>query len=444
MKIIRIGLCMMFAFSVLAFGGVEVWGESIIEISAAILLLIWAVFAYRNPSAKIQWNELNWPLLGFVAIGLFQLLLHGTAYPFLTRVEVLKLIAYFVVFFLTVQAFRTKSDFLGLAWFLILFCFAVSLLAIIQHFTSVKEIYWLSELNIQGDPFGPFPNRNHFAGFVELTLPIGLALMVFRGMRRDLFPLAAVLTIVPVSAMILSGSRGGIISFAFEVCVLTLLVRSRKDTESPRMAAVGIVALAALALIAWIGAGKAIERFSTLSAKDVSLGRRASMFRGAAGVFFDHPIKGSGLGALIAVYPRHETEYDGYVVEHVHNDYIEALAETGILGGLCGLSFLWLLYREARKNFEAEQGHFSRALHAGAIVALSGLLLHSFFDFNLHIPSNAMLFLLQACLATSVPLPSDSRAASHDPGLRKNFIANNEPSSSLRGRMALVRRTRRR
>ena len=80
---------------------------------------------------------------------------------------------------------------------------------------------------------------------------------------------------------------------------------------------------------------------------------------------------------------------------------MELLAETGILGGLCGLAFLWILFREARRGFEAEQGHFSRAIHAGAIAALCGLLLHSLVDFNLHIPSNALLFLLQTHLATT-------------------------------------------
>ncbi len=139
----------------------------------------------------------------------------------------------------------------------------------------------------------------------------------------------------------------------------------------------------------------------------MSVSRRASMFRGAAHIFFDHPLKGAGLGTIIDVYPRYETVYDGHVVNHIHNDYIEGLAETGLLGGFCGMTFLWLLYRESRKAFLSEQGHFSRALHAGAIAAVCGLLIHSFVDFNLHIPSNALLFLLQAYIATSVPLPQE-------------------------------------
>ncbi len=191
-------------------------------------------------------------------------------------------------------------------------------------------------------------------------MPIGMAMMAFRGVHRDLFPLPGVLTIVPVSALILSGSRGGIIGFVFEVGILALLLRGRRTSDSKfaRTMALGLILLVALAVVAWVGAGRAIEKFSSLNAHDVSLGRRASMFRGAAHIFLNYPISGSGLGTLVSVYPRYETAYDGRVVDHVHNDYIELLAEAGVVGGLCGASFLWLLYREARKGLSAETRHF--------------------------------------------------------------------------------------
>jgi O-antigen ligase len=413
MKALRIGLCAIIGFSVLAHGVVEVWSESVLEIGAAILFVIWAIEINREGAPKIQWSALNWPLLGLLGIGLGQLVFRMTAYPYLTGTTLLKLSAYFILFFLATQAFRERADLTKLAWFLVFLGFVVSLFGIIQHFTSEGKIYWFRELTAGGSPFGPYVNRNHFAGFVELVLPVGLSLLVFRGVRRDVYPMAGLLTIVPLGALILSASRGGIVSFAFEVGVLTLLARGRKGSEGPRIAAIAIVGLAAAALIVWMGAGKAIERFSTTHAGDVSLARRASMFRGAAHVFLDHPIRGSGLGTLVAVYPRHETNYDGRVVDHAHNDYIEILAETGIPGGICCLAFLWMLFRDARKCFEAEQGHFSRALHAGAITAVSGLLLHSFVDFNLQIPSNALLFLLMAYLATSAPLPTGRPARRH-------------------------------
>jgi O-antigen ligase len=408
MKVLRIGLCLLFALSVLALGTVEVWSQSILEIGAAVLFLWWAIVVYGNSGAKVYWNPLNNPLLGLIGIGIFQLAFHGTAYPFLTRTMLLKLAAYFLLLFLTAQAYRERRDLYGLAWFVIAFCFAVSLLAVIQHFTSGSEIYWMSDLKIEGDPFGPYVNRNHFAGFVELTVPIGIALMAFHGLRRDLIPLATLMTIVPISALILSASRAGIIGFGLEVGILVTLSRSRKAWQGRRATAAAIVALAALAIVAWVGTGRAIERFSGSSVHAVTVNRRVSMLRGATRIFLAHPIKGSGLGTLVDVFPAYENAYDGRLVDHAHNDYIEGLAETGLLGGLCGAVFLWELYREGRKNFLAEQGHFSRGLHGGAIMAVSGLLLHSFVDFNLQIPANALLFLLQAYLVTSPPLPSDA------------------------------------
>jgi O-antigen ligase len=162
-----------------------------------------------------------------------------------------------------------------------------------------------------------------------------------------------------------------------------------------------------MALIVWLGAGKALERFSGYHSGDVTLSRRATMIHGGMHIFFDHPVEGAGLGSLVAVYPRYETAYDGKLVDHVHDDYVELLAETGILGAVCGLAFLWVLFREARRRFISEQGHFSRAIHAAAIAAVCGLLLHSFVDFNLHIPSNALLFLLLTHIACTAPLPSE-------------------------------------
>jgi O-antigen ligase len=283
----------------------------------------------------------------------------------------------------------------------------VSVLTIIQHFTAGQTIYWVEQVN-GGEPYGPYVNRNHFAGFVELTLPMGLALMAFRGVRRDVLPLMTLFTIVPLSALVLSGSRGGLMGFAFEICILGWMMRRRGALRSGRAAVAGALVIAALFFVSWVGASRAIQRLSMLKSPEVTVGRRISMARSAAHIFFDQPLKGCGLGTIVAVFPHYETDYDGRIVEHVHNDYLEGLAEAGLLGGLCGAAFLWLLFWKVKKNLEAEQGHFSLGLHVGALMAVGGLLVHSFVDFNLQLPANALLFLLQVYLVTTPALPSDA------------------------------------
>ncbi|MGA7091095.1 MAG: hypothetical protein WBX12_10475, partial [Candidatus Acidiferrales bacterium] len=93
MKALRIGLCLLAAFAVGAHGVVEVWSESLLEIGAAGLLVLWALVVLRNPGRKIRWTPLMWPLLGLVGIACLQLLFRASVYPYLTRVELLKLVA---------------------------------------------------------------------------------------------------------------------------------------------------------------------------------------------------------------------------------------------------------------------------------------------------------------------------------------------------------------
>jgi O-antigen ligase len=118
-------------------------------------------------------------------------------------------------------------------------------------------------------------------------------------------------------------------------------------------------------------------------------------------IFLHHPVTGTGLGTLQIVYPLYESLYDGKIVNHSHNDYLEALAETGILGGLCCAWFLGVLFSESLKRLRQLNNSFPGALQLSGLVACSGFLVHSLVDFNLHIPSNALLFFLMAHLATS-------------------------------------------
>jgi O-antigen ligase len=205
--------------------------------------------------------------------------------------------------------------------------------------------------------------------------------------------------------LFLSASRGGIISFLGEIGLLAFLILFRRR-EGRELAAAGVVVVLAIALVSWLGIGRALERFASYKTLEVSEGRRVELLQGTWRIFLDHPIAGTGLGTLQQVFPLYETIYDGLIVNHSHNDYAEVLAETGVIGGLCGLAFLVVLAWTGWKNIVAEKAVMNLAYHAGALVACFGLLIHGTVDFNFHIPSNALVFLLQAALATSPALRS--------------------------------------
>jgi O-antigen ligase len=327
-------------------------------------------------------------------------------YPFLTWTAILRWGACALIFFVSTQVFRERHDYRVLTWFLVVFGFAVALEGIIQYFTSTGSIYWLRHLSA-GQPFGPYVNRNHFAGLMELLAPIGLAFLAFRGVRRDMVPLVGLFTLVPVGAIFLSASRGGIVAFLIETAILAVLLMFRRSHKMRIVPAVAFVLLA-IAVIGWLGATRAVGRFFPSQPGEATVPRRWTMFRGAAHIFIAHPLTGTGLGTLVVVFPRYETDYDGKVVDHAHNDYIETLADLGLPGGLLGLAFLWILFKKGTEALESEQSHFSSAFHAAALTACVGLLLHSLVDFNLQIPSNALIFLIQAGLAVTPPLPQET------------------------------------
>ena len=409
MTAIRAGICILLVFGVLAHGVIEPWSEAVWETGAAILLLIWAATAVRNPDIPIIWNPLLFPLVAFWAIGAGQYATGVSVLPYLTGVELVRFTTLVALFFLTVQSFRTRGQWRSFIWFLLLFGFCVSLFGILQHFTWNGKIFWLREVPLRSAPFGPYENRNHFAGFVELMIPSGIAILILRGERRDQLPLLALFSVLPIGALFLSASRAGIISFLAGTAILFLLVILRRR-EAKSLAAAAVLMALAIAIVSWLGIDSAMRRFAEYKGLEVSETRRVAMVRGTIHLFLDHPLLGTGLGTFQEVYPRYDTVYDGLIVNHSHNDYAEALAETGVAGGACLLAFFVLLFWRAWKLIRDDQNERNLAYHMGAIVACSSLMIHSLADFSFHIPANAFLFLVQAALATTfLSLPSGKR-----------------------------------
>jgi len=417
MKLLRLGICALLAFSVLAHGGVEDWARAVFETGAGLLFLYWALRLYLRRESSFFLSPLLFPLAAFLLVVLAQWIFHLTASPYETRVELQLLLADFLTLFLTVQVFRTLEDWKNFVWFVMIFSFGVAIFGILQHLTFNGKLYWFREMRYGGIPFGPYVNRNHFAGFAELTVPIALIPLILGKVRRERLFIVGVFSVVQVGALLLSASRGGIISFGCQLAAIALWMIFRRATGKQVIAGAAVL-LVALAMVSWLGVRQILQRFSSMQSLEVSDGKRVSMWRGSWRIFLDHPVVGTGLGTLQTVYPRYETLYDGKVVNHSHNDYLEALAETGALGGLFCASFLvvWLL--ETRKRLFQPVSAFAVSLQFAAFVGCVGFLVHGFVDFNLHIPANALLFFFMAHLASTEVLATGTPPSSRGPRSR--------------------------
>lgn len=400
MRLLRIGVCSLVVFAVLAHGAVEDWARAVLEIGAGILFVTWALRAYFKQEQQIVIPPLLPPLLAFSAVALAQLLSHRTASSYATRMEFILLVADAVLLFLAAQVFRTRSDWRGFIWFVMTLGFLVSLFGILQHLTFNGKLYWFREMHYPAVPFGPYVNRNHFAGFVELVIPVSLVPLALGKVRRERWVLVSLFAVVPIGALFLSASRGGIISFGVEVAVLLLWLVLRRAFGKHLLSA-GVVLLLAFLMVSWLGIHQAIARFSAMQALEVTESKRVSMAADTWHIFLDHPVMGTGFGTLQTVFPRYETNYDGKIVNHSHDDYLEALAETGLLGGLCCGWFLGVLLFGSVRHLSRPGSTFAATLQLSALIACLGFLTHSLVDFNLHIPANALLFLLIAHMAST-------------------------------------------
>lgn len=410
MKYLRAAIGCLLAFAVLAFGAVEEWSQAILGVGAALLLLLWTIRQYRQRVEQLLISPEILPLSAFALVVLVQLVFHLTASSYDTRSGLQLLVTYLIILFLMAQVFTRKSHWRGFVWFLMTLGFVVSIFGILQHLTFNGRLYWVREMRFGGLPFGPYVNRNHFAGFAELVIPMALVPLVLGKVRRERLFLVALFAVVPIVALLLCASRGGIVSFAVQLLILFALLLIRRVSGKYMMVG-GLVVLCAMMAVSWIGVQQVLARFAGFQSLEVSAGKRAAMRQDTWRLFLDHPLLGTGLGTLERVFPPYDSQYDGKIVNHTHNDYLEALAETGIVGGLCCGWFLGVLLLNSLKGMEELGSSFASTLNLSGLLACCGILVHSLVDFNLHIPANALLFFVSAHLAVVRLQPADPEAA---------------------------------
>jgi len=417
MRFFRVGICCLLAFAVVSFGAVEEWSQAILEVGAGFLLLAWTIRQYRLKSEELTIPPEIPPQVALALVVAAQWVLHLTASRYYTRIELQLLVTYIIVVFLMAQVFSRRSHWRAFVWFVMTLGFAVSLFGILQHLTFNGKLYWFRVLRYGGLPFGPYVNRNHFAGFAEMIIPVALVPLVLGKVRRERVFLVGLLAVAPIIALFLSASRGGIISFGVQMVILFLLLLIRR-VQTKYVMVGGVVLLCSVLAVSWIGIEQVLARFTSMQSLEVSIGKRTAMRKDTFRIFLDHPIIGTGLGTLEMVYPPYDSTYDGKVVNHAHNDYLEALAETGIIGGLCCLWFLGVVLTNGLKGMAALGSSFGSALNLSGLIACSGILVHSLVDFNLHIPANALLFFVSAHMAVVRLEPTDP-ATENSPSHRR-------------------------
>jgi O-antigen ligase len=371
---------------------------------------------------------LQLPLLGVLALGLIQLLpmreissggatsvaLINTLSldPNSTRLVLVQLASLFIYFAATLVFVDTPHRLRVLVRTIMVFGFLLAIFGLTQSFTSPTKVYWIRELN-QSTAFGPFINRHHFAGYMELTIALPLGLLFAGAVDKEKRIIYLFIAGLMGVALVMTASRGGIISLVAEIVFLVIVTAIwRKPSErrrhsksgrlkrvAARIAMTGALLFSLFLGVILLGGEFSINRFiDSVNTDDPTTGR-AHFWAVTLDIIKAHPYIGTGLGAFGVIYTRYDTRNGLYRLEQAHNDYLQVLSDAGIVGGVLALSFVVLLFYKTISRAKSRDD-FRRGVALAALSGCFAVLIHSFFDFTLHTTSNALLFLVLAAIAT--------------------------------------------
>jgi O-antigen ligase len=251
---------------------------------------------------------------------------------------------------------------------------------------------------------GTFVNRNHFAGYLLMVIPLTIGFLFSRGAQSFRKPthwlhrlsvldgkslLIGFSAVVMILGLILSASRMGILSLLFSFSLIILLVRNPREGSRFSKRSVFILGLAIL----WgasIGLDAVISRFFLISD---DLGMRRMIWENTQKIVKDFPVVGSGLGTFTQVFPMYRSFHIRGLVTHAENDFLQLVSEVGIMGfGLVLVLFLILIVRAVSNVRSLSLTEPQRYIGIGGLVGILALMCHSLVERNLQVPANAFLW----------------------------------------------------
>lgn len=373
-----VALAVLLFFAVLTDWVQQRWALSLFQAGVFAMAIGWGVLMVVRPY-KLRGSILLIPLGGTVVWGLLQLATHQTEYRFETWDAVLGWSTNFVVLLLTLQILRFSAIRRRFRDWLLCFGFVVGVVSVTQFFTSEGKIFWMFPTPYQ--VIGPFLNRDHYASFIALVLP--LAVYQALADRKKQWAYAAVAGAM-FATVIAGASRAGAILVTAEIVILLpLVIGGAGSRRGPAAILTRIVLFAALftAVVGWEVLWKRFQ------APDPFRFRREMLYSSMS-MACERPWTGFGLGTWPFVYPAHAIIDEGVFVNHAHNDWAEWASEGGVPMVLLLLSILaW----SVRYSFRFPWG-----------VGVVAVFVHSLVDFPLQKPSlTALLFAMLGTMAAS-------------------------------------------
>lgn len=455
-RVIFFSLLALIVLVAIPYGSVEPWWRALFQVVVFGLTALSMIEVLLTGEWNLSGYSMLLPLIALTLFAFVQTIPYGkleiaglheplwstiSADPHGTRNWVAEMLALIFLAAMMLRYASAPSRFKALVYVTVAIALASAIFGIVRQMMQHQLGFGLPYLR-PGIGYAQFINKNHFAFLMEMAFGLMLGLIVWRGLARDRLLSAVAILLLLGGALVLANSRGGILSLICELLFGALLFtamppiddaptrdhplvrRVREFGKSPLVRVVltvGCFAIVAIGVI-WIGGAPLV---TSLEAVPAEVGapadhsrwavRRWDIWPATLRLIKDHPIAGVGFGGFWMSITEYHNGSGEMTPQEAHNDYLEFVASGGLVGLALGACFVFALVRRVRQRLRRAD-RFARAARYGALVGLSGVAVHSTLDFGLHIPINAILFIILVVIST-IELPEER--VSKDTGRRK-------------------------
>ncbi len=344
--------------------------------------------------------------------------------PYASRVSWFKSLLYVICFALTLLVISNRDRTKQFAYVLVIFALFLAVYGLMMHLTEYSHQWFGTAISHASRASATYVNPNHFAGFLEMTLAIGIGLLI-AGLRDSqaqtwkqflkrvlewIFSPKMRLRLmlcVLVIALVATHSRMGNTAFFASTIVVGVIgiAFSRHATRGTVVLLVSLIAIDVFIVGSWFGLEKLANRIEQTSVayrqneSTESVETRTEPAKYGIDLIADYPLFGAGPGSWYVAFPRYRGGDLSSFFDYAHNDYVQFVAESGLIGGaLLFATVVWSLVVALIAQFQ-RRDPLMRGLSFASIMGVTSILIHSSVDFNLQIPANAMLFMVLLAFA---------------------------------------------
>jgi O-antigen ligase len=413
-KTIFAALIALMVIAAIPYGTVEPWWKAALACAVFAVVVLAVIESLVSGPFRLAGASILAPMLALSALAFVQTLPIGgnnevagvrvwnaiSADPFQSRFFALQMLALTAFLALLYRYASTERRVRILIYTVLAIAVASAVFGILRQATQQQTGFLLPLLK-QNEGFAQFVNKNHFAYLMEMAFGLGLGVILAGGVTRDRLLIWVALLLPIWMGLVLSNSRGGVLAMLTQIVLAALLLTRAAKTVALRAALVGVLIVGVLVGTFWVGGDRLVSKFEAAETSTTRDGvSRNEIWRASFKMFAANPILGVGLGGYwIGITSYHDAS--GLMTpQEAHNDYLELLASSGLIGLAIGIWFVVVLIRLVRKNFSEATGYM-RAARLGAVLGIAGIATHSLVDFGLHVLVNALVFITLIMIATS-------------------------------------------